>query len=103
MRISDWSSDVCSSDLALGAGGDLAGGHHDHAAGAQDPQQLRDRRAGRGQVRKYVDQDDHVEGVVGEGAVLDGYAVDDGAGDLRSEERRVGKEVVSMCCTRGWG
>src|SRR3546814_10573381 len=45
MRISDWSSDVCSSDLQrlLGAGGDddLVGG--DAEAGAADP--LRGRRA----------------------------------------------------------
>src|SRR3546814_13844085 len=80
MRISDWSSDVCSSDLL----GDVAGGDHDaaarHAAAhdLQHPAVLQpDLQAGGQQA--------------GEGAVaLLG----------RSEERSVGKEGVSTCRSR---
>src|SRR3546814_2380963 len=58
MRISDWSSDVCSSDLAQA--GERA-------------------RAGRDDVARAVDRIDL---------------------DVRSEERRVGKECVSTCRSR---
>src|SRR3546814_4214139 len=73
MRISDWSSDVCSSDLVVGvgrivAGAEVIGRHLPHIA-------------------------DHVIEAVGIGLV---------AADRRdrSEERRVGKECVSTCRSR---
>src|SRR3546814_11923513 len=100
MRISDWSSDVCSSDLERGqcpAGAaclrDLAG-HPD------------------------VEHCGHL--MHGEAHAIDGCAslqlVDRGAQDVpvpdpdvewgqpgeRSEERRVGNECVSTCRTRWW-
>src|SRR3546814_10017150 len=75
MRISDWSSDVCSSDLfgdarvqaGVGARVGLvdAGAEHGHGGAA---------RGQRGLVRGGV--------------------------DARSEERRVGKECVSTCRSR---
>src|SRR3546814_9181547 len=77
MRISDWSSDVCSSDLqevlVLGPRGGRRAGHcHGggiHDVGDGDPvQALRERRARHGAAR--------------------------------SEERRVGKECVSTCRAR---
>src|SRR3546814_15193453 len=70
MRISDWSSDVCSSDLV-----DLA-----HVLGFQFFERVDDRLAqgGRG------------DGLVGTGSTQEG----------RSEERRVGKECVSTCRSR---
>src|SRR3546814_10619601 len=83
MRISDWSSDVCSSDLVI-----------------IDPVHLRDPRIGaRGQQR------------VGEGGGrrLRPARRNDDAGQKRrreqrdrssSEERRVGKECVSTCRSR---
>src|SRR3546814_6635893 len=71
MRISDWSSDVCSSDLAAARAGGAAGparqrggGHPVHAR-AQD-----------GALQPPL------------------------RGDVRSEERRVGKECVSTCRSR---
>src|SRR3546814_20787348 len=78
MRISDWSSDVCSSDLGVveqaapmrgeAAVGDQGG------VGRQGPVQL-------------VQQPRHVDRpLVG--------------GQTRSEERRVGKECVSTCRSR---
>src|SRR3546814_7331146 len=61
MRISDWSSDVCSSDLAGEA-------------------------AGQGRTILYVEDDPEVRKF--------------GLLQLRSEERRVGKECVSTCRSR---
>src|SRR3546814_1476535 len=84
MRISDWSSDVCSSDLAdVPALGPfrLQVGIADEAVGIE-AEQLEE-----GRVRNA-------------GAVA---AVEPGPGigdRIRSEERRVGKECVSTCRSR---
>src|SRR3546814_9098192 len=70
MRISDWSSDVCSSDLGMGrrGAGPAGAAPRRDEAGAH---QAVDRRAAR----------------------VAGFS-------LRSEERRVGKECVSTCRSR---
>src|SRR3546814_15290127 len=93
MRISDWSSDVCSSDLhsdpgfPLALGVDCTIGHHAILHGCTIGDRV----------------------LVGMGAtVLNGAVIGDdcliGAGALvtegRSEERRVGKECVSTCRSR---
>src|SRR3546814_4311836 len=78
MRISDWSSDVCSSDLAgVGAGGGVV-----HPALPAAPGQLAT-DAGRAPARQ--------RGLGGAACRRDGG---------RSEERRVGKECVSTCRSR---
>src|SRR3546814_11064661 len=97
MRISDWSSDVCSSDLLLfQLAGDQAGGE-----------------------RRRVKRHFQIGGEVGNGAdmVLVAMGQDDadqilaprldklevGKNEVdagRSEERRVGKECVSTCRSR---
>src|SRR3546814_17645884 len=99
MRISDWSSDVCSSDLGTehrlvpGAGG--AG--DDAAAGRRAAR--RRRRAGRGLPdRGLAGALRHRAG--GRPAVGADAAAGLGAGAGRSEERRVGKECVSTCGSR---
>src|SRR3546814_1080517 len=73
MRISDWSSDVCSSDLMQAAGIGHAGANIDHRVAVG--------KAGGGQQdlgnRRSPDLVPH-----------------------RSEERRVGKECVSTCRSR---
>src|SRR3546814_6614131 len=93
MRISDWSSDVCSSDLngvqALCYGpGDYAGPHNDHHP--EEPTA----RGG------YVDC--HIS--LASSAVDHQWLVYAERGHLsrmeRSEERRVGKECVSTCRSR---
>src|SRR3546814_9914065 len=85
MRISDWSSDVCASDLAARLLPLRPGAHR------RRPEVLRGRgtrrhdRAGRhdpGDLRILL------EGLCG------------GAAGVRSEERRVGKEGVSTCRSR---
>src|SRR3546814_9684116 len=77
MRISDWSSDVCSSDLLGGGGEDLPGGQ---PVGDIRAAHLGDQRS---QPHRLV----HVLVI---GAI----------GAIRSEERRVGKECVSTCRSR---
>src|SRR3546814_10412426 len=80
MRISDWSSDVCSSDLADA-----------RAAEQADLAALCVRR----------DQVDHLD--AGDQNAAFGRLVDEFGGlgvDRRSEERRVGKECVSTCRSR---
>src|SRR3546814_15122659 len=94
MRISDWSSDVCSSDLLhLVAEGAVVGSHHREGdeAGAGDGDRI---AAGvhAGDVQAAGAQRLELRGVRlhrKEGDFL--------AGHLRSEERRVGKEGVSTC------
>src|SRR3546814_3081218 len=77
MRISDWSSDVCSSDLACRSRHRLAAFEHQIMAGGQllDP------------------RDDAI--VVGD--ITEGEEILDRGS---SEERRVGKECVSTCRSR---
>src|SRR3546814_15692042 len=92
MRISDWSSDVCSSDLfdhrahlVLGADGDPEAGRQ--TVGAH----LADQDAARLQV------------LAGAPRVLAGQVREigqDEIGDRRSEESRVGKECVRKCRSR---
>src|SRR3546814_12104182 len=87
MRISDWSSDVCSSDLGdlRAAGGELRLhelGAAEHLGGDDDG----------------VAVDLHV-GVVGEHRLVEGHR-EAGHDVARSEERRVGKECVRTCTSR---
>src|SRR3546814_10465021 len=86
MRISEWSSDVCSSDLNSLQGGILGaptdGGHlYDY-------------------VLDTFGIDTH--GAIGDVVnLLDALLIQGGSGDdVRSEERRVGKECVSTCRSR---
>src|SRR3546814_11981580 len=83
MRISDWSSDVCSSDLFLRARTD-----------ARDERNVRPRMI----AEQEVDATKHRIGADDLGKRLvqrvSGEAV------IRSEERRVGKECVRTCRSR---
>src|SRR3546814_11549812 len=99
MRISDWSSDVCSSDLADGhchgfdrVVGDQADRGIERIAGREGhPALLKLERAAR-KVERAAHQLD-----------LPGYPRRlrrPAEHDVRSEERRVGKESVSTCRSR---
>src|SRR3546814_12352213 len=121
MRISDWSSDVCSSDLLATVDEDLVTTvAHDIARYAQHPftEELRafpemhfDEPAGR---RLEEDQaaalDPRMlvepEGPVGQaraGVDEEGMVLREGVDRApRSEERRVGTECVSTCRSRWW-
>src|SRR3546814_3504047 len=93
MRISDWSSDVCSSDLGEAAIADRRAGPHD--LGQRDAGQrlgvLLGQRAGDGDRRHGPRQ----------GERRQDHELS-GAGEIRSEERRVGKECGSQCRSRWW-
>src|SRR3546814_16607323 len=113
MRISDWSSDVCSSDLnRIGIG--AQGGVQRQNYLAPDESD-RDLTTWRGSVRVsaqlaagrdvfllgFVNRRDHRLSVDRSGLDRDATTLGflTGAG-LRSEERRVGKECVSTCSSR---
>src|SRR3546814_13102496 len=84
MRISDWSSDVCSSDLLHQLFADLIVeivGESRHAAALGDRLDH-----GFGHLLRIVAEDER--------------AVAETVVDVRSEERRVGKACVSTCRSR---
>src|SRR3546814_2125194 len=83
MRISDWSSDVCSSDLNAETGLNPLGGFVEVGVGGPEGRQ-RDERTN-----------------VGIDGISHGLTPVLGSIELcRSEERRVGKECVSTCRSR---
>src|SRR3546814_19910882 len=82
MRISDWSSDVCSSDLPQGVG---------QAAEADDLRVVPEPQDVLGMAPGIEATHDRLESLGRRGGV--------GAPE-RSEERRVGKECVSTCRSR---
>src|SRR3546814_20057227 len=100
MRISDWSSDVCSSDLH-------GAGEIRHANDAQDRTEyllLVDAHLGGDLIEQRRPDKEPLLGP----RHRETTAVDDQASafgdpgvDERSEERRVGKECVSTCRSRG--
>src|SRR3546814_17278466 len=108
MRISDWSSDVCSSDLDLVgdlAVDDLAVRRLEEAVlvGPREHGQ----RVDQADVRAFRRLDRADAAVMGlmhvahfEAGALAGQAARAKRGDARSEERRVGKECVSTCRSR---
>src|SRR3546814_12880279 len=97
MRISDWSSDVCSSDLRLGRhAADVDAGAADGAVADQrDLGAFLGSRDGGGEPGRS--RADHGEVVPAVGIVAGTAAIQH---VRRSEERRVGKECVSTCRTR---
>src|SRR3546814_15818601 len=96
MRISDWSSDVCSSDLGGNKGGVAGRQRHLQPASAR---RLRPRRRLNIGARLSA-----VKGALlpGEADVLPNQGRTKVLQYRRSEERRVGKECVSTCRYRWW-
>src|SRR3546814_20209398 len=97
MRISDWSSDVCSSDLSFV--GFSNGGMPGMGAYAAS-------KAGLIGFARSLASDHAAEGIR-VNALLPGGTITPSGGEgnpaalERSEERRVGKECVSTCRSRG--
>src|SRR3546814_1886456 len=88
MRISDWSSDVCSSDLV---------------SSEQDYQDARQVYSEANVLLRTAEQNLVAVGLDPKSAALDGggrYGVTTPIDGARSEERRVGKECVSTCRSR---
>src|SRR3546814_18892483 len=103
MRISDWSSDVCSSDLVRVPGGGQRTGLRlavTDDAGDHDVRVVERRSEGVGQrvaeLSALVDRTRHLRRDVARDAAGDGELPE----QLRAEERRVGTECVSTCRSR---
>src|SRR3546814_11061744 len=102
MRISDWSSDVCSSDLTSSHRSYAISEKSAPGNGITDPNDVLD--AGRNAAKRFYCLDlqalaDKAGSVIS--ASLFGALA--GSGALpRSEERRVGKEWVRQCRSRWW-
>src|SRR3546814_15551652 len=104
MRISDWSSDVCSSDLGPPSGVPA----QRTAARRVPPAAVRtrlDMTTGRSPGYRHPTlstEEDRMsaERLAGKRAVITGAAAGIGRESARSEERRVGKECVSKCRSR---
>src|SRR3546814_14145278 len=98
MRISDWSSDVCSSDLdgeQHGLAHRSAGQDAPHQEGAGAADEGDEHQPERRSVGETLSRGLGVLGFLDE---LD--ALGEGGVGTRSEERRVGKECVRTCRTR---
>src|SRR3546814_16355913 len=109
MRISDWSSDVCSSDLLQNkARGSLVRDQHAGQPGFEDGTNNRDLETAAGGKNGTRDRANDIERH-GYGPFVDrvieaiSVSVQIVVTDIpdRSEERRVGKECVSTCSYRG--
>src|SRR3546814_14957899 len=98
MRISDWSSDVCSSDLPEQREVEVRATVVDRADLARRGLVLEEERA-RGAIQG-VGQDLRPRVVVGLREVLEAHSECQELTEARSEERRVGKECVSTCRSR---
>src|SRR3546814_16428774 len=102
MRISDWSSDVCSSDLAqqLGRGSAHVDRRHGPAAGVDvlglDAQIAGEILADDAGIAHLLDLLD----LLAEGEALEHLVIEIAREAGRSEERRVGKECVSTFRSR---
>src|SRR3546814_15130816 len=93
MRISDWSSDVCSSDLDEPAGGQYGCCGRGQPGRTRDPPAV---RAGGGAAVAWLPR--LAEEPVWPPGQTQGPR--QGYQEVRSEERRVGKECVSTCRSR---
>src|SRR3546814_14468842 len=121
MRISDWSSDVCSSDLSQGLGGQLTGFYNAAQDLAADPtsgsardaflasagkvanqfRSLAQSFAGtRTGIRQDVDQTVARINEIGRSLSSLNSSLPRPAAGPRPEERRLGKECVSTCRSR---
>src|SRR3546814_6527370 len=103
MRISDWSSDVCSSDLSPGSSRRLPTRRGRQPQRIADDDQRTGRHGDRSDQRRdeAEDRQRHSEEVVDDSQreILT-HDPHRRAGNARSEERSVGKECVSTCRSR---
>src|SRR3546814_11679293 len=100
MRISDWSSDVCSSDLVMSMGLGVVGATYTNDSKARVSQATPIARLIEDQEALIVPKDSPFKTVqdLVDALKADPKSVTIGGG--RSEERRVGKECVSKCRCR---
>src|SRR3546814_13902768 len=98
MRISDWSSDVCSSDLVASIGGVMSVSPTENETGAA-PATVSPPSESQTTDVNIAESSSADEGAE-QGSLLD--AVKAALEPARSEERRVGKECVSQGRSRWW-
>src|SRR3546814_14270528 len=102
MRISDWSSDVCSSDLLRPPPPDLPNGVN-KMSNIKNILVVDDSRAMRMIVSRTLRQAGFGDGTLREAADgAEALAAIEAEQPDSSEERRVGKECVSQCRSRWW-
>src|SRR3546814_17760325 len=99
MRISDWSSDVCSSDLLVFAHGPVLLGLVSLREIEEPPREREEDEAG-GDDDAKDEQDFHDPYLGLPERIASGKPVGGEIGGKRSEESRVGKECVSTCRCR---
>src|SRR3546814_15563913 len=102
MRISDWSSDVCSSDLVRGR---LIGRQESVDARSQHGGVTADKpifvcRFANEHLPVETQLGQELAPAFGDGLLDDGQVENPGLNPFRSEARRVGKECVSTCRCR---
>src|SRR3546814_14487558 len=97
MRISDWSSDVCSSDLAAGANSDS---ENKFATGLNLGSGVALQGTSKINAQGTLNQTGNTLDMAIEGSGYFRVQQPDGSIAYRSEERRVGKECVSTCRSR---
>src|SRR3546814_19672858 len=104
MRISDWSSDVCSSDLVIGKlplPGDPVGGPMHRVPSLQWQTWLRLAFVPAGKDWRALSDYRVVDGMLADYGFVPERALRDHQLGVRSEERRGGKECGSTCRCRG--
>src|SRR3546814_17679843 len=100
MRISDWSSDVCSSDLQGGERAlERAGPEEQFLVGCDPAEPGGDGEAQQPDEEGALAADDVGDAAAEQQQSAEGEGVG-GDDPLRSEERRVGEECVSKCRSR---
>src|SRR3546814_11086599 len=101
MRISDWSSDVCSSDLGHSIASQVADSARVRGSlpTVIEGDYFRVRVFKNGNLHIWFERDDLLQSVNLLLAEYYGEAIGDGY-ETRSEERRVGNECVSQCRSR---
>src|SRR3546814_13505320 len=96
MRISDWSSDVCSSDLAGGDGSGDGGSRRRRQKNGRAHVRTRKDATSRTTNDQYIIRRPFAE----RGGKMTNSEIVRAVDHERSEERRVGKECVSTCRSR---
>src|SRR3546814_12078152 len=96
MRISDWSSDVCSSDLKQKARGKGQEQKDDRNFSEKKREMFMDRAADAGHLDVSVENAENKK----QGGEKRSWPAFARQNKKRSEERRVGKECVSTCRSR---
>src|SRR3546814_13129422 len=101
MRISDWSSDVCSSDLRQNVMPIKSGAKHMRTPKVRDETSVNEREGSRQAVKNNESAGRRIKEALA-GREVSWLVREKGYGD-KSEERRVGEEGCGKCSDGWWG